>query len=454
MSATRPLASLWPMLAQVDAVHGLYYVLLHFWVQIAGTSEVAVRLPSALAVGAATSGLWLLAARFGGARLATVAAAIFLVLPRVTLDGIEARSYAFAIAGVVWIVYGFLRLVVAFPRRGAWWWLWSALIAVSCLMFMYTVLLLPVIGLWLLAGKQRRSLLPRTIGFGAAGLLLASPLVLLAVSQRDQIGFLAHQRPGVKNILVHQWFGGVPLAALAWTLIVLAVVGALVRRGGVGEQLRSLTLLAGLWMVVPPVLLAAISLFSPSYALRYLVICAPGVALLMALGIRVLVRPLPRLRPVVAALLVLAVAAAALPEYLHQRTPKDKANSDLRAVAEVMERGARPGDTVLFDQGFPYAFHPRAALHLYPEAFEGLRDPGLVTPYERTTTLWDVTRAVTETSIDGDSDTVWLATHAEQEGLQTNTEADLASLAGAGFVPASVVTFDHTVVYRLVRAPS
>ena len=51
ISATnRPFGSLLRLLQDVDAVHGLYYVLMHPWVALFGTSELAMRAPSALAL--------------------------------------------------------------------------------------------------------------------------------------------------------------------------------------------------------------------------------------------------------------------------------------------------------------------------------------------------------------------------------------------------------------------
>ena len=49
MSASRSLPSLFGLLAHIDAVHGLYYLFLHFWIQLFGSGEAVVRLPSAIA---------------------------------------------------------------------------------------------------------------------------------------------------------------------------------------------------------------------------------------------------------------------------------------------------------------------------------------------------------------------------------------------------------------------
>ena len=61
MSATRPLGSLWHMLSYVDAVHGLYYLGLHGWIDVFGPSPFSIRFPSALAIGVCTTAVvWLL----------------------------------------------------------------------------------------------------------------------------------------------------------------------------------------------------------------------------------------------------------------------------------------------------------------------------------------------------------------------------------------------------------
>lgn len=64
LSATRrPLGALWRMLSGTDVVHGIYYVLILPWTRIAGTSELALRLPSLLGMSVAAAGVAAIGAR-------------------------------------------------------------------------------------------------------------------------------------------------------------------------------------------------------------------------------------------------------------------------------------------------------------------------------------------------------------------------------------------------------
>ena len=51
----RPLPRVFAMLAHTDAVNGAYYVLMHAWAGVAGTSPAALRLPSLLAMAVAAT---------------------------------------------------------------------------------------------------------------------------------------------------------------------------------------------------------------------------------------------------------------------------------------------------------------------------------------------------------------------------------------------------------------
>lgn len=90
---TRTVGELWRMVANIDAVHGLYYLLMHSWFTVFPATEFAARLSSAVAAGFAAAGVVVLGRQMSGRAVAVTAGVIFATLPRVTWAGTETRSY-------------------------------------------------------------------------------------------------------------------------------------------------------------------------------------------------------------------------------------------------------------------------------------------------------------------------------------------------------------------------
>lgn len=95
----------WPqlieLLGQVDAVHGLHYVLMYLVGQVPGLNEFTTRVPSAVAVAVAAAGLTWLGRLLGGPRLGLCAGLLLAVLPTASPYAQEARSFAFVMAVAV-----------------------------------------------------------------------------------------------------------------------------------------------------------------------------------------------------------------------------------------------------------------------------------------------------------------------------------------------------------------
>src|SRR6185437_8103672 len=87
-SASRTLPELWKLLGHIDAVHGLYYLLMHGWFAIFPPTEFWSRFPSCLAIGGAAAGVVVFAKQFplqgSTRRTALCAGVVFAILPRVT----------------------------------------------------------------------------------------------------------------------------------------------------------------------------------------------------------------------------------------------------------------------------------------------------------------------------------------------------------------------------------
>jgi len=457
MSAERSLPSLFRMLGTIDAVHGTYYLMLHFWIDLFGASELSTRIPSAIAIGIATAGTFTLARMLTGTRVAVVAALIFAVLPRVTYMGAEARSTAVATAIAVWLVVllvHILRTETASRPARAWLWVgFTALFALGIYVFLYVALLVPVLAIAVLLlspGRARRrgQLIAWSIST-VVGLVVAAPVLLAGVSQKDQLSFIGRRaQTSVLDAAVNQWFGNVPAAIIAWALILLAVVLTWFARGRVPALERDRAALGVMlvWMLVPSAaLLIGTHVVTPMYSLRYLSICTPAAAI--ALGIA-LAWIGPRWVRITA--LVLLVAAMA-PSYVDQRGPYAKnAGSDWRQAAAIVQAGAHPGDAIVFDESVRPSRKPRLAMHLYPASFTGLRDVTLDKAYADTGSLWDTTRPLTSIldSLAG-TDTVWLVQYSGSSEEKAGT--DLHTLQDLGFSVASTATVVHTTITELTR---
>lgn len=177
-AAHRSPTELWAMTHHVDAVHGLYYAIMHVWTAAAGSSPIAVRLPSALAVGAALAGTYALARRLDSIPTAALATVFVLLLPRVTWAGIEARSSALTIAAAVWATFLLVHALDA-PTRRRRWAGYALLSILGVWLNIYLLLLVPAHALTL-ALLQAPSRAWRGWFTAAAAICLASAPVILA----------------------------------------------------------------------------------------------------------------------------------------------------------------------------------------------------------------------------------------------------------------------------------
>lgn len=226
-SARRTLPELWNLLGHIDAVHGLYYLLMHGWFAIFPPTEFWSRVPSSLAIGAAAGGVVVFAKQFSGRSTALCAGAVFAILPRVTWAGIEARSSALSVTAAVWLT---VLLVTAVRRNKPWVWLLYALgLMLSILISINLGLLVPVYAalLPLLAPAQSRK--APTIWWAVASLAAVgamTPFVRFAHGQVWQVGWISGLNRNLFLDVVHrQYFDhSVPFAILSGVVVVAAAV--------------------------------------------------------------------------------------------------------------------------------------------------------------------------------------------------------------------------------------
>ncbi|WP_066517616.1 glycosyltransferase family 39 protein [Curtobacterium ammoniigenes] len=377
-----PLGDFFGFVLEKDAVHALYALFMRLWIGRFGESELAVRAPSALAIGAAACGLFVLVGGFRGPRTATIAAVVFTVLPRVSFIGTEGRSFAIAVALVTWAAVS----GVCAARRGDQLWRWglfTAVTGVAIATFLYSALVIPAfIALVMHVAPADRRIL-RVAGASLLGAVtIASPVLLIAARQRNQISWLGTQPVTPWTVLVEPFFDQAWwLAAL---LISIALAACFRGRRAFGAH-RGLVVALVLWLAVPAAaLLIGTVLLSPMFTPRYLSIASPAVAFVAALA-------LTRWRSRVTTALTIAITVAAAPSAIMMRTPVSKpAHVDLRSIARTIEREAHQGDAFLLSDTGTVSLRPRVAVGAYPAAFERVRDIALHRSYARTGTYSDV----------------------------------------------------------------
>ncbi|MBT2504092.1 hypothetical protein [Curtobacterium sp. ISL-83] len=142
VSAGRPWADLGREVSHVDIVHATFYSFMHLWFQLVGYSPFTLRLPSALAVGAAAGLVVVLGRLLVDVRVGVLAGAFFALMPRVTWMGSEGRSFALAtlIAVAATIVFVIAhRRMTSGGRAWPWWIAYVALSVLGGAVFLYLV---------------------------------------------------------------------------------------------------------------------------------------------------------------------------------------------------------------------------------------------------------------------------------------------------------------------------
>ncbi|MGP3962457.1 glycosyltransferase family 39 protein [Nonomuraea sp. 3N208] len=350
--ASRSLAGMWELAQHIDGHFLPYYLFMHFWIK-AGTAELWLRLPSAIAIGVAAWFLTDLGRRLHSTRAGVIAAAVFAILPSVSYLGAFARSYAFAAAAVV---FSFWALHRALERpEGRRWVVYGVAIALVCMTHLFAVLALPAH-----LALARRAVLAPMLGALTAGFVPAVVLGLIGYGERHAISWIPQRGPEV-------WLKFPKMAAGTTTLGVLlfamALAGVALLWAGrreaedagspAGARDRAWALALAGWLILPPLLLLAVShLLTPVYVDRYLFVTAPALALLAGLAVAAILR-----FPVVAAAVVVLLGCGlAFPDHVEIREENGRFENIPWALRVIK---AEPDDAIVYGQsqvrrGFDY----------------------------------------------------------------------------------------------------
>jgi mannosyltransferase len=384
-ASTRSLPQLWGMLHNIDAVHGLYYLLMHGWFAVFPATEFWSRFPSCLSVGAAAAGVVVLGKQFSTRSVAVSAGIVFAILPRITWAGTEARSYALSTCAAVWLT---VLLVAAIHRnRAVLIPLYAVGLALTTAINLFVVLIVLPHAVAVTMLTRKRSTWVWWAVASATALASLTPFLLFSRTQIAQVAWIwALSGHTVFDIVHRQFFDhSVPFAILTAVVLLTPVLLRRYRRLETGS--RQLAGVAVAWIVLP---IAALLLYSalsnPIYYPRYLCYTSPGMALLLAVCIVSLAQTRER---ITAMLVVFAVAAT--PSYVSvQRGPYAKEGMDFSQVADLITTHASPGDCLIMDNTINWKPSPiRALTAARPAAFAKLVDPGRGPSGPARNWLWD-----------------------------------------------------------------
>ncbi|MER6627292.1 glycosyltransferase family 39 protein [Streptomyces sp. NPDC000987] len=280
----RSVPQIWRFLHGMDAVHGLYYLLMHAVLAVR-PDEVVLRLPSVCGAAAAAGLVAALGVRLARPRVGLWAGLLYAVTPLTGHYAQEGRSYALVAAGAAAATLLLVRVLEGRPSR---WWPYGAVVAVTCLLHELAVLVLcaHAVTLALLrvpgrvwAGWGRAA--------GAAGLVVL-PLVWVSRRQSAQVSWLV--APGWEQAgQLLRDFAVAPRGPVFWASVLLMAAGLGAGRTGA---------IAGPLLLVPPGVLMVLSQVRPLYHERYVLYALAGASLLVAAGAdrcaRAVLRPRPR----------------------------------------------------------------------------------------------------------------------------------------------------------------
>lgn len=378
-AARRSLTSLLAMFENVDAVHGAYYLMLNAVRRVFGSSELAMRAPSAIAVAATGLVVYLIARRFTSATFAAAAAMLCVALPRFTWAATEARSFAVSTFLITLTTLVFLCALRDARRR--WLILYGALCVVSVLIYMHTALVVvahAVALVWTRVPRRRRVAL-----FGVMVLagMASLPFVAFVMGHHATLGGTQRIDAGtVRDVLVEQFFPGEPVAAsLCWATLTIASLAAAIRarrpepsHAEATDPISPFALLLP-WLAIPTVALVGYSAAAGEsiYQPRALTMSAPALSLLIAFLLSRVLRAIP------AWSIVLILVVAMIPGWAAAREATAK-GTDWRQVAQELARESAPGDAVLYLGPETVNSYPALIGIIYPEEAGHLNDPALV----------------------------------------------------------------------------
>ncbi len=403
MRAREPWSHLLANFARPGENGPLYTLGLALWMRVAGISEAAVRLPSAVFGTLAIPALYGLGRELRGPRLGLIAACLLALSPYAHWYAQDAKMYSLATLaaiGTTWL------LLVALRQGGRWWAAYVLAAAMGVFVHAAVALVLvahvAVVAVFWRRGIGTRPNKQQGRWLVALSLLVALPFLIWGGAFLVRLGptWQPDATPWAITGAMLTEFGAthradpITQAEARWLYLALAVLGVALTwqmaRTPDRPVLPSLTwrervrgrratpvvgatarfrghwmagqalLIVGCIAAIPVLLFALLALRRAIFADRYLIVALPGYLLLVALGLDGLLRW--RVGWLVAAASAAAIVALAWVPLSTVNLSTQSQKEDWREAYRHIAEHARPGDGVLIAPGYLHTTYDYYAL--------------------------------------------------------------------------------------------
>jgi 4-amino-4-deoxy-L-arabinose transferase-like glycosyltransferase len=367
--ASRPLPQLMRTLIYEDLHPPLHYLLLHFWMILAGNGERAVRMPSALAALLLTPLAWAIVMevwgqekRTGARTLVSVAAAALVgASPFVAFYAQENRMYSLVAALALAATWAFLRATRTGARR--WWLTFSCLLAASLYTQYMAFFVVPAFWLYVLL-LDRKSLRYTALYTLLAGLLYL-PWIGPAYLQLRRLlrwpDYWVTTNINLGLFLQSLWDTFLPSLTMRWGLLI-AGLGALLlirlvpRRGFQLSGFRRRSLLVVLILVIPLALTYTTVALLPKFVARYTIVAAAPFYICAALALYALLGTKSLPSRALFGLVIIVAVTISLRSTLAVLEGRENQRDDTRGLAAYLTENGQANDALLLMENAPYAF--------------------------------------------------------------------------------------------------
>ncbi len=232
-AARLSLGQLFHLLKNIDAVHGLYYLLIHCWIAV-GSTPATIRVPSVVFMTVAAGLVVIVGRRLTGSVWAGLFAGLIMVLdPVISFYAQTARSYAMVFCCVVATTLALVRALEAEDagwtgaQLGRRWLLYGALVTLGGYLNELSLLALAAHAVTVLLTRYGWRTVKHWVASAGIGGFLVLPVLVLSVKEDAAEGWITPPSLHDIGILFHDYFGATNLVSIfMFAFAVFAVLPA------------------------------------------------------------------------------------------------------------------------------------------------------------------------------------------------------------------------------------